>query len=64
MIHVKWRFGTQIQYPAHLFDPDRAVESINGDGTTFGPNADGAMSVVRTFETDRAYLEERLWRLC
>jgi hypothetical protein len=47
MIHVKWRFGTQIQYPAHLFDPDKAVESINGDGTTFGPNADGAKLLAR-----------------
>ena len=46
MLHVNWRFGTQIEYPAHLFDPDKAVESINGDGTTFGPNAHGARLMV------------------
>lgn len=45
-LHVNSRFGTQIEYPAHLFDRDKAVDSENGDGTTFGPNADGAKLLV------------------
>lgn len=38
--YVSSRFGTQIEHPAHLFDAE--VESANGDGATFGPNAHGA----------------------
>ena len=29
-----------------------------------GFRGESSMSVVRTFETDQAYLDERLWRLC